>query len=349
MDVYTGGMHGEAPDVASWRVHTAPVASVAATDVTSDSGGPELAVASVSAREAVLWSAAVVGKCVAGRVLAVLLPCPRPDAAREYGVPADAVAKVSCGRALCAVALSVDGALLALGSACGTVAVLRVADREVVRTLRHPDLVAVAIRGAHIVTAGGRVLRLWDAAAVQPLLAARSSGGEPMHAGQVTAVLLWGSGDVLVTAGSDCLVQAWRVGRGRRELYRAFTGHRAPVTGMAGAAAADRLVTHSADGAVCVWSMREGWVGRRLVLLRSRQAHPLTRCASCCVECWCGSCSNHGALRLTRYCVHRSHSLSRPLHRTRQRRQVLALWPCVSVCAAQRLAVTRSACRRFGV
>ncbi len=161
-----------------------------------------------------------------------------------------------------AVALSVDGAYLAMGTSTGEVQLRRVADRALLMVAQgHSGLVrGVALSGDGRTLASASwdgTVRLWEAPGGRPLATLRG------HAGLVWGVELSRDGRTVASGGADGTVRLWEAPGG--ELLAILQGHSGPVRGVALSGDGRTVASGDADGTVRLW---EAPSGRLLATLR---------------------------------------------------------------------------------
>ncbi|KAL7752694.1 hypothetical protein RI367_001696 [Sorochytrium milnesiophthora] len=76
------------------------------------------------------------------------------------------------------------------------------------------------------------------------------------HVGDITAVNFFPSGQVVLSAATDCMVKIWSVLDG--SCPRTFKGHTAPVTGLAIVSRGKNVISTSKDGTARLWDCGSG-------------------------------------------------------------------------------------------
>ena len=160
------------------------------------------------------------------------------------------------------IALSADGALLAVGTSTGEVWMLRVADRMPLLAVQaHAGLVlgvALSSDGRLLASGGGDgVVRLWETPTGRPLTKLQS------HTGGVRGVALSSDGRLLATGGGDGVVRVWETTTGQQ--LATLQGHNGVVWGVALSSDGELLASGSADRTVRLWQTT---TGRQLATLQ---------------------------------------------------------------------------------
>ena len=119
------------------------------------------------------------------------------------------------------MAISGNGAFIAVGTSTGEIFVWRVADRILIASLRDNTTgvwgLALSEDGRHVVSSNADgVVRLWDIESASPL--ATFEG----HRGGVVGIDLRPDGEVLISSGNDGTVNIWDARR--RRLLTTFEG-----------------------------------------------------------------------------------------------------------------------------
>jgi WD40 repeat protein len=153
------------------------------------------------------------------------------------------------------VALSRDGALLAVGTSTRTVWLWRVADRTLVTRLEaHAGgVVGVALSpDGHLLASGDGegTIRLWDLPSGRPLAILRG------HSGVVWGVALARDGHLLASGSGDGTVRLWDAGSG--QSLATLHGHTGAVWGVALSADGHLLASAGGDGTVRLWDAQSG-------------------------------------------------------------------------------------------
>jgi len=153
------------------------------------------------------------------------------------------------------VALSADGAYLAIGTSTGEVCLWRRADRTLLMAVQGhsgPILGVAVSADGQLVASGGfdGTAKLWEAEAGRPRAILRG------HTGGVQGVALSGDGHVVASGGEDGTVRLWEAGSGQpRAILR---GHTGVVWGVALSADGRTLVSGSQDGTARLWEAESG-------------------------------------------------------------------------------------------
>jgi WD40 repeat protein len=159
-------------------------------------------------------------------------------------------------RALTCVAFSPDGKRLVSGSWFEGILVHDVEKRRVVRTIRDGIMgarlngLALSPDGERIVTASGRMVKVWSAASGRQLHALEG------HKGDVLSVAISADGKRIVSGSLDSTVKVWSTDTGLELLN--LKGHTQPVHGVAISPDGKHIVSGSADGTVRVWGSQKG-------------------------------------------------------------------------------------------
>jgi WD40 repeat protein/transcriptional regulator with XRE-family HTH domain len=152
------------------------------------------------------------------------------------------------------IALSEDGALLAVGTSTGQVCLWRVADRTPLLTVQGPSTVrGVALSGDGQLLAGGGadgVVRLWETSTGRQVATLQGDTGG------VWSVALSADGRLLACSGEDGPVQLWEATTGRP--VATLHGNTGPVSGVALSADGRLLASSSGDGTVRLWEASTG-------------------------------------------------------------------------------------------
>ncbi len=154
-----------------------------------------------------------------------------------------------------AVALSADGASLALGMSTGEVQLRRVADRTLLLAVQGhsgPSMgVALSADGRLVASASwDETVKLWEAPSGR--LRATLRG----HTGRVWRVALSGDGRLVVSSGADGTVRLWEAVSG--ELRATLRGHTGAVRGVALSGDGRTVASGGADGTVRLWEAPSG-------------------------------------------------------------------------------------------
>jgi WD40 repeat protein/transcriptional regulator with XRE-family HTH domain len=178
---------------------------------------------------------------------------------------AEAVLAESFETTVC-IALSANGAYVAVSTVSGEVRVWRVADRTLVLAAGGHGAplwgVALSADGQLIGGGGGDgTVRLWHVPSGRPLAVLKG------HAATVWGVALSADGQLAASAGQDGTVRLWDLATGR--CLGALEGHAGGVYGVALSADGQLVVSGGQDGAVRVWDPH---AGRCLAVLEGHTA-----------------------------------------------------------------------------
>jgi WD40 repeat protein len=148
-----------------------------------------------------------------------------------------------------ALAFDSDGSLLAVGSADGSVRVIRTATGEDVAVLHEdppifPTRIAFHPRRPLLVAGDGYgVVRFWDSRTFRESLP-RLSG----HHGEINGLVFHVAQGRLLTSGRDAVVRLWELDR--RELVAALSGHQGVIRALAFSEVRSELASGGLDGLV---------------------------------------------------------------------------------------------------
>ena len=156
---------------------------------------------------------------------------------------------------LTAVALSADGAYLAMGTSTGEVQLRRVADRTLLMAVQGhsgPSMgVALSVDGRTVASASwDETVKLWEAPGGRLLATLRG------HTGRVWRVALSGDGRLVASSGVDKTVRLWEAPNGR--LLATLEGHTGAVRGVALSGDGHTAASGGADGTVRLWEAPSG-------------------------------------------------------------------------------------------
>jgi WD40 repeat protein/transcriptional regulator with XRE-family HTH domain len=162
------------------------------------------------------------------------------------------------------VALSADGATLAVGTSTGQVWLWRVVDRTPLVALLGPTgaIWALAISAdGHLVASGSTdgVVRLWDTST------GRAVASLEGHTGMLRSVTLSADGQLVASGGSDGTVRLWDTSTGRPVAN--LEGHSGGIRSVIMSADGRLLASVGTDGLVRLWETR---TGRELQRLQGR-------------------------------------------------------------------------------
>jgi len=154
-----------------------------------------------------------------------------------------------------AVALSADGAYLAMGTSTGEVQLRRVADRTLLMAVQGhsgPSMgVALSVDGRTVASASwDETVKLWEAPGGRLLATLRG------HTGRVWRVALSGDGRLVASSGVDGTVRLWEAPNGR--LLATLEGHTGAVRGVALSGDGHTAASGGADGTVRLWEAPSG-------------------------------------------------------------------------------------------
>lgn len=157
-------------------------------------------------------------------------------------------------------AFSSDGRLLAISRADGVVDVRRVADGDVIQTLRVPGgVTSVAFNpGGDVLVTGSydNTVRLWQ---VNTGALLRTLSG---HTGTIWSVAFSPDGQTIASSGEDATVRLWRASDGAP--IRILRGHGRNVWSIAFSPDGQCLMSGSFDNTVRIWRVSTGELVRTL-------------------------------------------------------------------------------------
>jgi WD40 repeat protein len=153
------------------------------------------------------------------------------------------------------VAVSGDGALLAVGTATGQVWLWRVADRTPLWAVQgHPGVIWIVALSAdgRLLASGGEdgTVHLWDTGSGRP------RGSLLGHAGQIRSLTFTADGQLMASGGEDGAVRLWETETGRP--LSTLPGHGGWIRGVALSADGRLLVSGGDDGTVRLWETASG-------------------------------------------------------------------------------------------